>query len=286
MTCFVTGDTIVKFLAQTSNIGQIIAIRSLMACVITIALIHHRKAWQDLKYIFNKKVMIRTMAETMATLFFFLGLLELPLGNANAIMQVIPLSVTLGAALFLGEAVGWRRWLAIWIGFAGVMLIIRPGFEGFNAYALYTLLAVIFVTLRDLITRTFDGHVPSLPATFAMTVTTAILGGFMMLPAGEVSPVSATEYAWMALGAFILIVGQETVIYAMRIGDMSFISPLRYISLPIALFWGFVIFEEIPDIYMLMGSVIVVAMGIYTFHRERLSLKRKVPMAQTRLRTH
>lgn len=281
MTCFVTGDTIVKYLAQNIQIGQIIAIRSLMACAITLAMIHYRQAWRDLKYIFDKKVMIRTIAETLATLFFFLGLLELPLGNANAIMQVIPLSVTLGAALFLGEAVGWRRWCAIWIGFFGVMIIIRPGFDGFNAYALFTLLAVIFVTIRDLITRTFDGHVPSLPATFAMTVTTAILGGFMMIPAGASSPISATEYMWMALGAFILIAGQETVIVAMRIGDMSFISPLRYISLPIALFWGFLIFEEIPDIYMLTGSLIVIGMGIYTFHRERLAKNGKNPPIKT-----
>lgn len=276
MSCFVTGDTLVKYLAQHIHIGQIIAIRSLLACVLTMMMIHRRQKWQDLRFIFDTKVMIRTMSETAATLFFFLGLLELPLGNANAIMQVIPLSVTLGAALFLGESVGWRRWTAIFIGFGGVMVIIRPGFEGFNAYALFTLLAVIFVTIRDLITRTFDGHVPSLPATFSMTVTTAILGGLMMVPSGEISDVSLTDYAWLAIGAFILIAGQETVILAMRIGDMSFISPLRYISLPIALFWGFVVFHEIPDIYMLAGSAIVVAMGMYTFYRERLSHREKI----------
>jgi drug/metabolite transporter (DMT)-like permease len=190
------------------------------------------------------------------------------LANATAILQALPLAVTLAAAIFLREAVGWRRYLAIMVGFAGVMIIVRPGSEGFNAYSLWALGAVVFIVLRDLATRRLSVHVPSIFVAFLASVAVTITGAVL-------SPI----LAWKAVGvgdiqllggaALFLVIAYLFGIMTMRVGDISFVSPFRYTSLIWAIILGFAVFGDIPDSWTLLGSAIVVLMGIYTFYRER-----------------
>jgi drug/metabolite transporter (DMT)-like permease len=180
----------------------------------------------------------------------------------------------LSAALFLGESVGWRRWIAILIGLLGVMIIIRPGFEGFNTYTLYIAAAVVMVTFRDLVTRRFSKQTPTLMVNLFTNLATIPLGLLMLAPSTGWQPMQNLDLAFIVLGAITIIVASQTIILAMRTAEISSIAPLRYIALPIAIAYGFFIFGDVPDIWMIIGSAIVVCMGIYTFHRERV-LKQK-----------
>lgn len=212
-------------------------------------------------------IVLRTLAEIGAAYFFITALFNAPLANVTAIIQAIPLSVTLAGALFLGEAVGWRRMVAILIGFAGVLLIVRPGTEGFNFYSVYALIAVGFVTVRDLSTRRLSGQVPSLTVAVsaAVGVTLFAAAGSAVEPWAAMSVKAALQLA----GATVFILGGYLFsVMVMRVGEIGFIAPFRYTALIWALVLGFLVFGDWPAPLTLLGSAIVVSTGIFTFYRE------------------
>lgn len=193
----------------------------------------------------------------------------LPLANVSAVLQALPLAVTMGAALFLAEPVGWRRWLAILSGFGGVMIIIRPGFEGFNAYALLALVTVTFCAVRDLATRRIPDEIPSLLVSVTTAIAVTIGGGVLIVPFGGWTPVEAGEVGLLFAAAVLLLFGYQFIIMSMREGDISFVAPFRYTALLWAILLGFLIFGDVPDAAMIAGSMIVVGSGLYTLYRER-----------------
>jgi drug/metabolite transporter (DMT)-like permease len=192
----------------------------------------------------------------------------MPIANATAILLVMPLAVTLAGAVVLGERVGWRRYSAIVVGFVGVLIIVRPGGEGFNAYSLSALAAVGFLVVRDLVTRRFAAGVPSVFVALATAVAITVLGALVSL-AGAWAPLAAGDVAVLAAAACCLIVGYLFGIMTMRVGEIGFVSPFRYTVLIWALILGAVVFGEIPDALTLLGGALVVATGLYTFQRER-----------------
>ena len=218
---------------------------------------------------------IRAVAEIGAAYFFITALFHMPLANATAILQSLPLTITLAGALFLGEAVGWRRMLAIALGFAGVLLIVRPGAEGFTVYSLYALASVACVTLRDLSTRRLSARTPSL--TVALTSAVAVtLFGAAGTAAAEWVPVSPMAWAQLA-GAVVAVTGGYLCsVMVMRSGggDLGVIAPFRYTSLLWSLAIGLLAFGDWPDALTLTGAAIVAATGIFTLWRERVSRAR------------
>lgn len=224
-------------------------------------------------------IALRTVVEIAAAFFFISALFHLPIADVTAILQALPLTVTLAGAVFLGEAVGWKRLVAILIGFAGVMLILRPPLlfgegSGFSVYSIYVLLAVACVTVRDLCARRISVAVPS------MTIALAAAVGVMSLGAvGSFTqpwqPVSATSLLWLAGASFFVIGGYIFSVSAMRSGEIGFVAPFRYTSLIVALLLGLLIFGDWPDNLTLLGSAIVVATGLFTLYRERKTAKRQ-----------
>jgi S-adenosylmethionine uptake transporter len=211
---------------------------------------------------------LRTLAEVGAAWFFITALFNMPLANVTAILQALPLTVTLAGALFLGEAVGWRRMTAILVGFLGVMLIVRPGPDGFNTYALYALASVACVTVRDLSTRRISRQVPSLMVALAASAGVTAFGAAGCLY-GAWAPVSATA-AGQLFGAIVFVIlGYVCSVMAMRAGDIGFIAPFRYTSLIWALALGLAVFGHWPDPLTLLGAAIVAATGLFTLWRER-----------------
>jgi S-adenosylmethionine uptake transporter len=192
----------------------------------------------------------------------------MPIANATAILLVMPLAVTLAGAVFLGERVGWRRYTAIIVGFAGVLVIVRPGGAGFNAYALSALAAVGFLVVRDLVTRRFATGVPSVFVALATAVAITVLGALVTL-FGRWVPLAGADALVLAAAAVCLVVGYLFGVMTMRVGEIGFVSPFRYTVLIWALLLGAVVFGEIPDALTFVGSVLVVGTGLYTFHRER-----------------
>src|SRR5689334_17837552 len=176
---FTLNDTITKSVTSELNIGEIIVVRGLFAMVLIASFAAWRGALRPVSTLFIRPVGLRVIGEIGGTLTFLSAIAHMPLANAAAIFQALPLIITLGAALIFGEPVGWRRWLAIAIGFVGVLIIVRPGTAGFNEFSLLALLSVAFCTLRDLATRRIPTEIPSL--FIALTTLTVTTGGTLIM---------------------------------------------------------------------------------------------------------
>ncbi|MXU66374.1 DMT family transporter [Oceanomicrobium pacificus] len=274
MAAFTLNDAMMKLATAELPLFTAIFLRGILASVLIAAL-----AWSQgaLTFRFSRGdrpfVALRTFAEAATTVCFLTALMHMPLANISAILQSLPLAVTFAAALFLGEKVGWRRWSAILIGFAGVMLIVRPGSEGFNIYAVLALVAVAFIVLRDMATRKLSPDVPSLSVALLASLAVTALGGVMSV--GTPLPdLTLWSVGPLVLAALFLIAGYIFIILAMRVGDVAFVSPFRYTALVWAIGLGLLLFNEWPDAWTWAGSAIVVATGIFTFYREQSAARR------------
>ncbi len=220
------------------------------------------------------------MAEIFATLFFLVALLHMPLANLSAILQALPLAVTLAAALVFGERIGWRRLTAILVGFVGVMIIIRPGTEHFDIWSLMGVASVLCVVVRDLAVRRMQAGVPSVIVAMGAAVMVTAMGiGLSTVPAAGWGPMFEGLTGWVALSPWqalqitgaglFLIAGYIFAVSAMRWGDVGVVAPFRYTSLLWALILGLVVFGDWPDGWTLIGAAIVVGAGVFTLLRER-----------------
>jgi S-adenosylmethionine uptake transporter len=192
----------------------------------------------------------------------------MPIANAVAILQVLPLVVALAAWLFLGEPLGARRLAAIAVGFFGVMLIIRPGFEGFTVWSLNALASVLAITVRDLATRRMTSALPSLTVALAGSVGVTLFSAIGAFTDGWV-PLSPAAAGQMTGAVAALVLAYALSVALMRVGEISFVAPFRYTSLVAALLLGLAFFGEWPDGLTLLGSAIVVATGLYALWREQ-----------------
>lgn len=269
MACFAFGDTCVKATGGALPVSQLLVLRGVVSTAFIAAL-----AWRlgALRWNFGRRdwvlVALRSVSEAAAAYFFITALLHMPLANVTALLQVLPLAVTLASAVLFAEPVGWRRWLAIALGFAGMLLIVRPGADGFNSYTVYALISVVCVTLRDLSTRRMSRAVPSLTVTLAASVTVLGFAGVWSVWQ-DWAPLTPT-LTGLLLGSTVFIVGGYCfAVMVMRVGDVSFVAPFRYTGLLWAIGLGVVVFGDFPDPVTLLGAVIVVTSGVYTLLRER-----------------
>lgn len=277
MAAFTFNDTCMKALSGTVPLAQAVFLRGALVSVLIYLLARHQGA---LKLRLTRRdrglIALRTGAEIAATFFFLTALFHMPIGNVTAVLQALPLTVAFAAALFLREPLGWRRIFAIAVGFCGVMLIVRPGPEGFDIHALYALAAVFCVTLRDLTARQLSRAVPSL--TVALTAAIAITAFFGLKSLAEPwAPVDLHMAGLLAGASFFIFGGYLFSVMTMRVGEIGFIAPFRYTGLIWALLMGLVFFGEWPDPLTLLGAMIVVAMGAFTLYRERQVARRSVP---------
>lgn len=280
MAAFTFNDTLIKTLSGQMPLFQVLVLRG-VGTVVAFALI----AWW--KGVLRPRltprdarlVALRSASEVGAAYFFLTALFNMPLANATAILQALPLAVTLAGALFLGEPLGWRRMAAIAVGFVGVLLIVRPGTEGFNGYSLMALASVACVTVRDLLTRQMSAAVPSL---FVALATAVGVLAFASAASTTVVWVPVTSMAILVIAGAtcFIILGYLFSVATMRIGDLSFVAPFRYSGLLWALLLGLAVFGEWPSALTLVGAAIVVATGVFTFYRERRLARRPVVQPQ------
>ncbi|MBT6095496.1 MAG: DMT family transporter [Rhodospirillaceae bacterium] len=280
MAGYVFNDALVKLVSENLGLYQIMLLRGLFTTTLLGLIAWRMKSlFPKLKLADWRLMTLRMIGEVGGTLCFLTALFNMPIANASAILQVVPLAVTYCAAIFLGQAVGWRRFLAIFIGFAGVLMIVRPGAEGFNAYSLWALAAVVFVVLRDLVTHRMSAQMPSIFAALLTSVSITLTGA-VLSPTVAWQPVGLDELKLLGAAASFLIFGYLFGIMTMRVGEISFISPFRYSALVWSIILGVVVFGDVPGTWTLLGSAIVVAMGIFTFYRERKA-ERMAGLAET-----
>lgn len=270
MLAFVVNDGLMKYLFTDMSLYQAVLLRGIFCIPVIAALAwHKRQLFIRLSRRDWRIVIIRSAAEVLATIGFLSALAHMPLANVTAILQALPLTVTMAAALFLGERVGWRRWSAIGVGFIGILFIVRPGMDGFSIHSLSALFAVACVTVRDISTRRLSSDTPSL---FVALVTATAIAGMAAVMMPTVTWVAPDTGMWMVtLGAGTAIIfGYLLSVMAMRVGDISFTAPFRYTAMVWALLIGVLVFGEWPDHATLFGTAIIVATGLYSFRREQV----------------
>lgn len=219
--------------------------------------------------VISPPLLAKAAFEVTGRLFYTLAIAYTALSNASAILQATPLVVVAGAALIFGERVGWRRWSAIVVGFIGVLIILRPGLEGFTPLSLLAVAGLIGFAGRDLATRA----APKVLSNFQLGVygfAAMVPTGFALLAwsGGGVVP-SVGQSAQLAAAVVVGVAAYWALTVAMRIGDVSVVTPFRYTRLIFALILGVVVFGERPDAMTLVGSAVVVVAGIYTLLRSR-----------------
>lgn len=275
MMSFTVNDAFMKSVIETLPLFQTIALRGMIAVfglLILAALtgaLRQALTREDLA-----QVGLRTAADVAATVLFLSALVHMPLANLSAILQAVPLAVSFGAFLVYGDRIGWRRLTAILVGFAGVLIVIRPGTEGFDSAALLGLGSMICVVVRDLAVRPMKGHVPSVVVALAAGVGVMLMGLIGSAWQGWQAVTPAHGLGILGAGLF-LIAGYISSVTAMRWGEISLVAPFRYTSLLWAIFLGWLVFAELPDLWTVVGSSIVVAAGLFTLLRER-ALRRQV----------
>lgn len=277
---FTLNDTLVKVATGSLGIGQIMLVRGIFATALITILVWRLGHFQPPRKLFNAAIICRICGEIGGTVFYLVALAHLPIANVSAVFQALPLAVTMSAALFFGEKVGPRRWLAIAVGFVGVLIIVRPGMEGFNAYSIYVLACVAFCAIRDLATRRIATEIPSTFISLLTAAAVTICGGLLIPFSGGWTPLTLALLGVLVTAAVLVLVGYQFIIQSMRIGDISFVAPFRYTALLWAITAGYLVFNNVPDLPMLIGSLVVVASGIYTLYRERVAGRSK-PVTET-----
>ena len=271
MAAFAIEDMMTKAVSGRVPAGEIIlAIGIGSTLVLSLVALHQRQPLVT-PAILHPLVMLRNLAEMSGTAGFITALTLMPLATASALHQTMPLAMTLGAALFLGEKVGWRRWAAVAVGFLGVLVILRPTGDGLSGVAAAASMTAVFsLAVRDLATRKVAGAVSSLSL--------ALWGSASFIPSGLIlMAVTGSDWImpqgldWLMLAglAGMGVTGYSLMVSATRVGEVSAIMPYRYSRLVFAMVLGWLAFAEVPDGWTLLGGAMIVGSGFYTFLRER-----------------
>lgn len=270
MLAFVVNDSFMKAISQDLPLFQTIALRGVGASAGLIAIAYWREGGLHLMPAGadTRLLALRTGAEVLATVTFLSALVHMPLATLSAIMQALPLLVTMTAALIYRQPIPAKVWAAIAAGFVGVLLIIKPGFAGFDRWSVLGLLSVACVVVRDLSTRHVSGDTPSAIVAIWASISVTLLGLVGAMFQGW-QAVSALQAVMIAAATGALVVGYMTVVMVMRVGDIAVVAPFRYTALLWALVFGGLFFGTLPDIYALIGAAIVVVSGIVTLQQAR-----------------
>lgn len=269
MAAFSIEDMLIKAAANIVPVGLILALFGLGGMMIFILLTWKKDEVVIHPAILSRPILVRAGCEVIGRLTFVLAITLTSLSSASAILQATPLIAIIGAAFFFGEKVGLKRWIAVLIGFIGVLMIIRPGLEAFESASLFAVIATLGFAGRDLATR----GAPKVLSNMQL----GVYGFFVLIPTGIAMMLYSGEpmqidflSSIQITGAIIFgVIAYNALTIAMRTGDVSVVSPFRYTRLLFALVLGVFVFGENPDLMTLLGSLLIVVSGGYTLIQSR-----------------
>lgn len=269
MAGFACEDALLKLLSQTLPTGEVLLLVGLAGMLAFGAWVSAGAEGLRPRNLLHRGVMARNLCEAICAICFVTALSLGDLSIASAILQALPLLMTLGAALFLGEAVGWRRWLSIGAGFLGVLLIVRPGTEAYQPGSALAVIAVLALAARDLITRRLPPSIGSGMLTASAFGAMAVAGLALLVVGRQQLVMPGPGEALLLLGCVIFgLAGYLAMVIATRIGEIGAIAPFRYSRLVFAILLGMVVFSERPDAWTLAGAGIIASAGGYAMWRE------------------
>ena len=262
MSAFVLNDAFVRLAGNTLPLAQILFLRGILTTTLLLIFALYIGVFKLRVSRSDKwKIFFRSVTESVTAYFFLTAVMHMPFANVTAILQILPMTVTLSSAFVFKEKVGILRLGLIIIGFLGVILIINPSSDGFNWYSVYALIAVASITIRDLLTRKLSDEVPALLPTFSASLGVLVFS-FVLMLSTPIQPMDMDNSLFIVAAAFFIIFGYYTAVSAMRVGEVSFVSPFRYSAILFALLIGFLFFQEQPDAYAFLGIIIIMTSGI------------------------
>ncbi len=268
MGAFATADTLVKVSTSIISPAQVMFYLIGGALIIFASMAKLQKDKLLDRRAFSPFMLLRYLAEICGMVGMIMALANVPISIVGAITQASPMLATMGAVLFLKENVGWRRWCSIVVGFIGVLLIIQPGGEGFDAAILWAILALVALSIRDLTTRLVPADIPSASlATFTMAAATLFTIAWVLFNGENLLP---TEMNWFITIPMIIIgaIGYMLLIASIRLAEVSVVMPYRYSRIIFLLVLGILIFDEKPKPLMLLGAALIIGSGTYMMWRE------------------
>jgi drug/metabolite transporter (DMT)-like permease len=270
MAGFALEDGFLKAAAGAVPLGEVLVVEGIVGILWFSALALRAGAPPLPRAVLSRTMAIRSGFEVMGRLFYALAIALTPISVASAILQATPLVVVPGAAILFHERVGVFRWALILAGFVAVLVILRPGVEGFSALSLLALIGMLGFAGRDLATRAAPPALSNAQLGVAGFTVLLISGTLILSVTGGVTLPSPTAAALLAGASGFGIAGYTALTQAMRTGDVSAVTPLRYSRLVFALVVGVLAFGERPDAQTLLGSAIIVTCGLALLTRRRI----------------
>lgn len=269
MVGFTLADSFVKSASKDLPVGQILLLVGVFGGLVFATLTRANGNAILARDFFLFPVMLRNGSEIVGTICYITALSKIDLSTASAIAQATPLAVTLGAVFLLGEQVHWRRWSAIFVGFVGVLIIIRPCGNSFDMNSIWAVIGMFGLAMRDLATRMAPPDMPTLRlSTYGISM--LIPAGLLLMALGQApQPMSLMNWGQIVSLVTLSVAAYWAITAAMRIGDVSVVAPFRYTRIVFALIVGAIVFGERPDVWTLVGVTITISAGLYAFLRER-----------------
>lgn len=276
MAGFAVEDSLLKIAAVSLPPGQVLITFGVLGTMTFAALALMAGEAPLTRAMLGRPMILRSLSEVTGRLFYMLAIALTPLSTASAILQATPLVVMVGAAVLFGESIGPRRWLAVALGFGGVLLILRPGTEGFGALSLLAIMAMLGFAGRDLATRAAPVSL-SFRQLGVVGFSMLIVAGLIVLPFG--GPMAAPDGAtWAGLlaAAAAGVCAYTFLTVAMRTGEVGAVTPFRYTRLIFAMVAGVAIFGETPDRWTIIGSAVIILAGIAALRLSRQPARAQV----------
>jgi drug/metabolite transporter (DMT)-like permease len=269
MMLFVSNDALMKLASQSVAPAQAIFVRGILVTGLLLALAAGQGQLAHWRKLTHRHVLGRAVLECFGSYGYLFALAHLPLAIALAINMSVPLMILPLAVILLAEKVGWRRWSALLVGFCGVLLIIKPGPEGINWWAVLALVATGAHALRDVVTRRIPVAIPSVLVTAASATLLTIGTGLLVLYQGW-QPMAGTTLLSLVAASLMVTAAMYLLVISTRIGEASVIAGFRYTTMVWGIVLGYVLWGYLPDTAAWGGISLIVGAGLYAAHRERL----------------
>ena len=268
---FATNDAFVKVIYENYDeifvLNQIIFIRGIFTLLFILLFLYIKKEI-DFKLIFySKELRIRGLLESLAGLFFFIGIALLPFANVYILLSMAPILLTAFSAIFLNEKVRWRRWSAVLLGFIGVVIVINPGKLETSYYFIFPIIAAIMLSIRDLYTKNFKHNYHSLQIAFMTCFVVTIFFGILSIY--KFYDFSLKDIFILFISAFFLSIGYIFSIATIKIALVSVTSTFRYSVILWGILYGYFLFDEVPSINSYIGALIIVVSGLIIISRQK-----------------
>lgn len=278
---FSVADALIKAMSGTYPIGQIMTFRNIFACIPMAFYFYRTSGFAFFKTKRLGLQLLRGVIGVISMASIFLAFKLMPLAEAVALTMSSTIFLAALSGLLLGEAVGWKRWVAIWVGFIGVLLITRPGKNLFDGVALFALASAFLFALSMICVRHLS-KTDSGATTIFYFILVCLIGSFLTIPWQWISP----DHIWVKQGiigwsppalrdvgilALIGCVGgaaQIAMTQAFRIAPASVVAPFQYADILYSIIWGYLFWAEVPDLYLYAGGTLITLSGIFIVRHE------------------